>query len=80
MYRIDPASPSRVIDSVRVGDGPTGITVDGRGRPWVTNSLAGTVSLIDPAAGTVTQTVQLGHTPTSIAYGGGLLWVTVQAG
>jgi YVTN family beta-propeller protein len=54
--------------------------VDGRGRPWVTNSLAGTVSLIDPAAGTVTQTVQLGHTPTSIAYGGGLLWVTVQAG
>jgi len=58
----------------------TGITVDGRGRPWVTNSLAGTVSLIDPAAGTVTQTVQLGHTPTSIAYGGGLLWVTVQAG
>jgi|SoiMethySBSTD1v2_1073268.scaffolds.fasta_scaffold40710_2 YVTN family beta-propeller protein len=80
VYRIDPASPSRVIDSVRVGDGPTGITVDGRGRPWVTNSLAGTVSLIDPAAGTVTQTVQLGHTPTSIAYGGGLLWVTVQAG
>ena len=80
VYRIDPASPARVIDSIRVGDGPSGIAVDGQGRPWVTNSLSGSIAVIDPRSDDVVKTIALHHTPTSITYGGGLLWVTVQAG
>jgi RHS repeat-associated protein len=41
------------VGNVRVGNGPTGVAVDARGKIWVTNWVSGTVSRIDPNAGPI---------------------------
>jgi streptogramin lyase len=41
------------VGNVEVGDGPTGVAVDGNGKIWATNYASGTVSRIDPNAGPV---------------------------
>jgi len=77
-YRIDPSSPARLINTVRVGRAPTGVALDAQGRAWVTNSGSGTVMMIDPESNTIVRTVRVGHAPPGIVFGGGLLWVAVQ--
>lgn len=39
------------VGNVTVGQGPTGVAVDARGKIWVTNYYSRTVSRIDPSAG-----------------------------
>lgn len=41
------------VGNVIVGSGPTGVSVDGRGKIWSANYNSGTVSRIDPLAGPV---------------------------
>jgi hypothetical protein len=50
--------------------GPTAITV-GSGSVWVTKSVDGTVTRIDPAASTVAATIPAGDGTGAIALGGG---------
>lgn len=40
-----------LVGTVQVGNGPTGVAVDARGKIWVTNYHDGTVSRIDPNGG-----------------------------
>ena len=49
---------------------------DGAGAVWAANSNAGTVSRIDPVAGSVVATIPVGTAPTGLAFGGGAMWVT----
>jgi uncharacterized repeat protein (TIGR01451 family) len=41
------------IGNVAVGSGPTGVSVDAKGKIWATNYYDGTVSRIDPTAGPI---------------------------
>jgi peptide/nickel transport system substrate-binding protein len=72
VYAIDPET-NTVQDTIPVEDAPGGIAVGGR-YVWVTNSLAGTVSQIDPQAQDV-QSIPVGNGPTGVAVGGGHVWV-----
>ena len=47
--RIDP-TVDRVVQTIPVGNGPTGVAV-GDGSVWVANASDGTVSRIDPVSG-----------------------------
>ena len=47
---------------------------------WVANAAQGTVSRIDPATNTVTQTVPVGRNPVRLAAGLGSIWVANQTG
>jgi len=69
---IDPET-NQIVDGVRVGEGPAGVTVDA-GTIWVANLLDGTVSRVDPDLGEVSRQGQVG-TPTAIAAGVGAVWV-----
>jgi DNA-binding SARP family transcriptional activator/DNA-binding beta-propeller fold protein YncE len=69
---IDPET-NRIVDGVRVGDGPAGVVVVGD-AVWVANLLDGTVSRVDPDLGEVSRQGQVG-TPTAIAAGEGAVWV-----
>ena len=55
VVRIDPQA-DQVVATINVGSGPTAIAV-GFGSVWVTNSLDGTVSRIDPATSAVQATI-----------------------
>ena len=62
--------------TIQVGDGPTGIAF-GAGDVWVANTLAGTVSRIDPEANEVVgEPIRVGNSPTAVAFGEGAVWVT----
>ena len=55
------------ITEVAVGDNPIGVAVGPRGRGvYVTNNAGGTVSIVDPVAGTVTDTITVGTNPTGV--------------
>ena len=41
------------VGTIPVGSGPTGVAVDGAGKVWATNYYSGTVSRINPAAGSL---------------------------
>lgn len=69
---IDPET-NRIVDGVRVGDGPAGVAVDAS-AVWVANLLDGTVSKVDRELGEVSRQGQVG-TPTAIAVGAGAVWV-----
>jgi YVTN family beta-propeller protein len=65
--RVDPAT-NRVVATVMVGEGPTGLAVGSGGRSvWVSNELSGTVSRIDPAVGKVVSSVAIGDQPQGVA-------------
>ena len=72
LLRVDPAR--RVTDRIPVGRGPAGVTV-GDGEIWVANELDGTVSEVNPRAGTVVATIQVGNGPDAIGFGFGSVWV-----
>ena len=62
-----------VTDTITVGKGP-GDVAYGDNAIWVTNSGDGTVSRIDPATVTITDTITLGG-GEGIAYGDNAIWV-----
>ena len=64
----------QVVDRIPVGHGPEGVTV-GSGQVWVANQLDGTVSEVNPAAGTVVATIGVGNGPDMVASGYQSVWV-----
>jgi YVTN family beta-propeller protein len=73
---IDPVV-GQVMRRIKVGAGPIGVAVSDN-SVWTANYRAGTLSRVDPRTGTVV-TVPVGRNPTSIAVGGGAVWVPVRA-
>jgi YVTN family beta-propeller protein len=67
-------SAHQVVDRIPVGRGPSGVTVAG-GEVWVANEFDGTVSEVNPAAGTVVATITVGNGPEEITSGYGSVWV-----
>ncbi len=76
VVRIDPRSGMVDRGPFPVGNGPTGIAV-ADGKVWVSNSLDGTVSRVDPVKNAVTS-VSVGNGVTSLAAGAGSVWVSSQ--
>ncbi len=70
--RIDPDSAG-VTGSVGVGNGPSSIAA-GAGSVWVTNSVDGTVTRIDPST-LVAETIPVGHGPAAVAVNDAGAWV-----
>jgi DNA-binding beta-propeller fold protein YncE len=62
---------------VRTATGPVGLTVDSRGRVWVANAGAGTVSRLDPTSRKADRTTKVGQAPLRLAVLDGGIWVTV---
>ena len=60
-----------------MGGGPTGI-VFGAGSVWVTNSLDGTVSRIDPGTNSVVATIPTGNGPAALDADDSGVWVSNQ--
>ena len=71
--RIDPRG-RRLIETIRVGDHPTGIAI-GDGSVWAANSEDDTVTRIDADTNRVIDTIPVGDRPMFIRYGTGGLWV-----
>ncbi|MGA9139221.1 MAG: beta-propeller fold lactonase family protein [Methanocella sp.] len=63
---IDTAT-NKVVQSIPVGHGPLGLTVNRYGKVFVANSGDNTVSEIDPASGTVTRSFAVGSYPCAVA-------------
>jgi YVTN family beta-propeller protein len=63
-----------IIETFRVGNGPTGISV-GEGAVWVANSRDGTVSRIDENE-SGTRTIPVGGTPGGIVAAFGVVWTS----
>jgi YVTN family beta-propeller protein len=55
-----------------MGNGPIDIAIGG-GSIWVTNSVDGTVSRIDPATNDVHQ-IRVGGSPEGVGFGNGSVW------
>jgi peptide/nickel transport system substrate-binding protein len=72
LLRVDSAQQIR--DRIPVGRGPAGVAA-GDGELWVANELDGTISEVNPGAGTVVATIRVGNGPGAIAFGYGSLWV-----
>ncbi len=72
LLRVD--SAQQVIDRIPVGRGAAGVTA-GDGEIWVANELDGTVSEVNPGAGTVVATIRVGNGPDAIGFGDGSVWV-----
>ena len=72
LLRVDQAA--QVVDRIPVGHGPGGVAF-GDGEVWVANQLDGTVSEVNPAAGTPVATIGVGNGPEAIAFGYGSVWV-----
>jgi YVTN family beta-propeller protein len=64
----------RIIDRIPVGHGPAGLTV-GDGEVWVADELDGTVSEVNPGAGTQVAIIPVGVGPEAITFGAGSVWV-----
>jgi YVTN family beta-propeller protein len=61
-------------DELAVGAGP-GKLAYGAGSVWVSNTLDGTISRVDPRHTTV-EPIRVGPDPAGIAFGSGAVWVT----
>ena len=72
LLRVDAAG--QVVDRIPVGRGPAGVTVGG-GEVWVANELDGTVSEVNPGAGTQVAVIPVGIGPRAITFGYGSVWV-----
>lgn len=60
---IDTAT-NTVINTIPVGDGPFGVTVNPAGTSiYVANEIGNTVSVIDATTNTVTNTISVGYAP-----------------
>jgi len=63
-----------VVESIRVGDHPEGLSV-GSGGVWVSNLEDDTVSRIDPTRNRVVATIPVGNRPLHLKTNGGEVWV-----
>ena len=72
--RIDAPSGDR-IQTIKVGNGPSGLAVTNRGV-WVVNTLDATVSRIEPRRGIVAATIPVDARPAGIAASAGSIWVS----
>jgi YVTN family beta-propeller protein len=66
-----------VVDTVRVGDGPSALVVTS-GSVWVANTLSASVWKIDPASDHVVGKFPVGSEPAGLAAGAGSVWVADQ--
>jgi YVTN family beta-propeller protein len=70
-----PPAPAQVVNTIPVGDGPDGITADGK-RIFVSHARDGTLREIDADRDEVVgEPVVVGENPDQIAAGKGTLWV-----
>ena len=75
VWKISPA-PVAVSDVIPVRGDAEAITI-GAGSVWAADTAAGEVLKIDPNTDTVTH-IKIGKALGGIAYGAGLIWITVQ--
>jgi len=68
-------SDGRSAAAIDVGRGPSSVSAD-RGRVWVANESAGTVSRLDRTAGESEALGQVGARPSSVLVDGDLVWVS----
>jgi YVTN family beta-propeller protein len=68
----------RLAKELAVGAGP-GRLAYGAGSVWVSNTLGGTVSRVDPRHVTA-EPIRVGPDPAGIAFGSGAVWVTTSQG
>jgi YVTN family beta-propeller protein len=64
----------RVVDTIRVGDQPLGLTANG-GAVWVANQEDDTVSRIDPSSNRVVRTIPVGDRPRYLGADSERVWV-----
>ena len=70
-----PAAEPKVVDTIAVGDGPDGVTVDG-GTVFVSHARDGTLIELNARSGNVKgDPVPVGASPDQIAAGKGAVWV-----
>lgn len=62
---------------MRTGSGPVGLALDPRGRVWIANADAGSVSRLDASGNRTDLTVQVGTAPLRLVATGGAVWVSV---
>jgi YVTN family beta-propeller protein len=80
IYRLDPAT-RKIVARVELGfdpHSPHGYKYEiaaGEGGIWVGNSLADSVTRIDPSTNRLTGTFPTGRTPAAVAVGAGAVWV-----
>ena len=60
---------------VNTGRGTSGVAA-GAGSVWVTSTIDGTVSRIDPGSAEVIDQIEVGGRPREVAVGAGGVWVT----
>ena len=78
VWRIDPAT-NRVVATVMVGEGPSGVAVaPGGASVWVSSALSGTLSKIDPRVSEVVKTVSVGDEPQGVTVSAGAAYVAVR--
>src|SRR5262249_28740789 len=76
--RIDPAK-NRVVDTITVGEGPSGLAVAPGGKlVWVSTAPSGTLSKIAPTAGRVVDSVPVGDQPQGVTATGVGAYVAVR--
>lgn len=74
VIRVDPLTGSAVGTPIPVGRTPLAIAASAEAI-WVSNTLDGTVSRIDPLTNLVSSTIPVGDSPLGIAVGFGSVWV-----
>jgi hypothetical protein len=74
IWQIDPAQD--VVQATYEAPGRTSATTVGGGSVWATSD-DGSVVRIDPSTGK-TERISVGGAPTGVAFGGGLVWTSVQ--
>jgi class 3 adenylate cyclase/streptogramin lyase len=73
--RIDP-SAGVFVETIPVGEDPSGVAIGEDGDVWVINQGDSTVNRIDPGSGEVTPAKSTLGIPTGIAAGEGAVWIT----
>lgn len=73
--RIDP-SAGVFVETIAVGEDPSGVAIGEDGDVWVINQGDSTVNRIDPGSGEVTPAKSTLGIPTGIAAGEGAIWIT----
>jgi YVTN family beta-propeller protein len=74
VIRVDPLTGTAIGAPIPVGRGPLAVAASAEAI-WVSNTLDGSVSRIDPVANLVTATIPVGDSPLGIAAGFGSVWV-----
>ena len=76
--QIDPHT-NRVVATVPVGEGPSGVASAPGGGIWVATSSPCNLSKIDPGLGKVVQSVPVGEQPQGVAVGAKSAYVAVRS-